>query len=221
MAKVTAPILSGRAAGQIGKTQVYSVWKGVPYARQYIVPANPRTTAQQTNRGIFTAVSDLWKRLGSVSRAPWDSFITGKPLTSRNAIISSNVSAMQGQSDRQLWIGSPGSKGGVSPTTVAGAAGTSSGDIDVTITAPPAPTGWTLTGAEALGIEDGDPKTLIPSPIAEAENLAPTVNGDTVVVLTGLKSATSYVVTGWLKWTKPDGTIAYGASLVTTATSQT
>jgi len=43
MSKLTGPLLSFGARGQIGKAMVTSTWKGVPYARQYVVPANPQT----------------------------------------------------------------------------------------------------------------------------------------------------------------------------------
>jgi len=216
MAKVKAPILSIGARGQIGKSQVYATWRGVPYARQHVVPRNPNTVAQQGVRGTFGSLQDLWKRMGSVSRAPWSAYAVGKPLTARNAISSANVKALNGQASNDAFVGSPGSGGGVAPTAVSAAGGASAGDIDVTVTAPPAPTGWTLTAADAFAIEEQDPKLIVPNPIAEGENTAPTVDGDTVVSLTGLTSGTTYVVMGWLKWQKADGSIAYGASLGTT-----
>ena len=53
MAKLTGPLLSFGATGQIAKTMVVGTWRGIDYARQYVVPANPRTTAQQANRTRF------------------------------------------------------------------------------------------------------------------------------------------------------------------------
>jgi len=219
MAKVTAPILSMRARGQIGKSQVYASWRGVPYARQLVTPTNPNTSGQQATRGVFSSMQDLWKRLGSLSRDPWTLYAKGKPFTDRNAITSKNVAAMRGQADRQLYVGSPGARGGVAPTAIAAVGGAASGEIDVTVTSPPTPTGWTLVSVICSAIEDGDPATLVPSPIAEAENAAPVEDGDTDVTLTGLTGGTSYVVAAWLEWTKSDGSSAYGASLVTTASA--
>lgn len=219
MAKVTAPILSGRAHGQIGKTQVYASWRGVQYARSFVTPRNPRTTAQTNRRDVFTAISDLWKRLGSVARAPWDASVVGRPLTNRNRIISVNLTAMQGQMDRQNYVGSPGAAGGVAPTGVAATGGTGSGEIDVTITAPAAPTGWTLLSADTFAMQDGDPKLLVPAPIVEDQDMAPVEDGDTNVTLTGLEAGELHVITSWLRWTKPDGSVAFGASLTTTATA--
>lgn len=218
MAKVTAPLLSFGAAGQIGKAQVYAAWRGIAYARQLVTPRNPNTTGQQSTRNVFTSVSGLWKNLGSLARAPWTRFVVGRPLTARNAIIGQNVKAMRGQPDRTDFIASPGAFGGPAPTNVAAAPGASAGEIDVTITSPSAPTGWTLTAAIAFAMQDGDPSTIVPLPLGEAEDLAPVVDGDTTITLTGLESGQLHVAFGWLEWAKPDGSVAYGASLSDTAT---
>ena len=55
MAKLKAPLLSLGAAGAIGKSLVFFGWKGLDVAREYVVPANPRTSAQVTQRGYVTA----------------------------------------------------------------------------------------------------------------------------------------------------------------------
>lgn len=218
MAKVTGPILSLRASGQIAKSQVYASWKGIAYARQHVIPANPNSTNQQAVRGVFGSMQDLWKRMGTIAQAPWTSFATGKPLTNRNALTSKNVAAMNGKTDRSLFVGSPGSGGGVAPTAVTAAATATAGELAVTITAPAAPAGWTLQAAQAFAMENTDPSKTVPSPIGEAENTTPTVSGDTIVNITGLVNTAEFVAAGWLKWMKPDGTTAYGPSLNGTAT---
>lgn len=217
MAKVTAPILSGRARGQIGTTQVYASWRGVQYARSYVVPRNPQTAAQTTRRDIFAAISDYWKRASTIARAPWTAAIIGRPLTARNLIIKANLQPMVGELDRQAWTGSPGSGGGVPPTLVTATGGATPGQLAVTITSPLAPTGWTLQAVQAIAFADGLPTDFIPSPLAEGENITPTPGSGDVVTLTGLPSVL-FVAAGWTLWAKPNGSIAYGASLTTTAT---
>lgn len=218
MAKVTAPILSMRARGQIGKSQVYASWRGVPYARQLVTPSNPNSAAQQLTRNTFSTLQNLWKRLGAFSTAPWAAFATGRPFTDRNAYSGQNVAALRGQANLNLYVGSPSARGGVAPTAIAAAPTVTPGEIEVTITAPPAPTGWTLTQAIAFAMQDGDPVDPIPNPIAEGEDATPTAGGDSIVTLTGLTSAVLHQVSAWLVWTKPDGSLAYGASLNDTAT---
>ena len=55
MAKLKAPLLSLGASGAIGKAIVFFNWKGLNVAREYIAPSNPKTTAQNTQRGYLTA----------------------------------------------------------------------------------------------------------------------------------------------------------------------
>lgn len=60
MAKLKAPLLSLGAAQQIGKTLVFFSWKGINAVREYVVPSNPKTSAQTTQRGYMTnAVSRI------------------------------------------------------------------------------------------------------------------------------------------------------------------
>lgn len=54
MAKLKAPLLSLGAEGAIGKSIVYFGWKGLNVAREYVVPSNPRTSGQTTQRGYLT-----------------------------------------------------------------------------------------------------------------------------------------------------------------------
>lgn len=58
MAKVKAPLLSFKASGQIAKALVYFNWKGLNVVRSHVVPTNPDTTLQQTQRGYVTTIVD-------------------------------------------------------------------------------------------------------------------------------------------------------------------
>ncbi|MBA7571910.1 hypothetical protein ES708_13680 [subsurface metagenome] len=53
MAILKAPLLSLGASGALGKTLVYFGWKGLDVVREYVVPANPKTGAQTTQRGFL------------------------------------------------------------------------------------------------------------------------------------------------------------------------
>jgi len=55
MAKLKGPLFSLGASGQIGKTLVFFGWKGLDVVREYVVPSNPQTTGQTTQRGYLTA----------------------------------------------------------------------------------------------------------------------------------------------------------------------
>lgn len=55
MAKLKGPLFSLGASQQLGKTLVYFGWKGLDVVREYVIPSNPRTAAQTTQRGYVTA----------------------------------------------------------------------------------------------------------------------------------------------------------------------
>lgn len=55
MAKLKAPLFSLSASGSLAKTLVYFNWKGINAVREHVVPTNPNTAAQQTQRGYMTA----------------------------------------------------------------------------------------------------------------------------------------------------------------------
>lgn len=54
MAKLKGPLFSLGAAGAIGKTLVYFGWKGLDVVREYVVPSNPQTAGQTTQRSYLT-----------------------------------------------------------------------------------------------------------------------------------------------------------------------
>ncbi len=56
MAKLKAPLMSLGASGALGKALVFFGWKGLDVVREYVVPSNPKTTAQNTQRGYLRAV---------------------------------------------------------------------------------------------------------------------------------------------------------------------
>lgn len=74
MAKVTAPLLSFTASGQLAKTLVAFTWKGINCMRKYVVPSNPQTADQTTQRGYVTSCVSAWKNYltHAVGRAAWN-----------------------------------------------------------------------------------------------------------------------------------------------------
>ena len=55
MAKVNAPLFSFGASGKIANSLVYFPWKGLNLVRKYVIPANPKTALQMTQRGFVAA----------------------------------------------------------------------------------------------------------------------------------------------------------------------
>ena len=59
MAKVNAPLFSFNASGKLANSLVYFGWKGLDVVRSYVVPSNPRSAAQTTQRGYLAAAVDV------------------------------------------------------------------------------------------------------------------------------------------------------------------
>ncbi len=60
MAKVKAPLFSFEARGKLNDSLVYFPWKGVDAVRSYVIPANPKTASQTTQRGFMTSAVGEW-----------------------------------------------------------------------------------------------------------------------------------------------------------------
>ena len=60
------------ASGSLGKTITYATWKGRPYARELVTPANPKSGAQVGMRSMFGYLSQRWASLPAADQASWD-----------------------------------------------------------------------------------------------------------------------------------------------------
>lgn len=109
MAKTQAPLLSLGARGQIAKTIVASTWKGIKTMRQYVVPANPRTTAQVAHRTLFGNVVALWKSFitQAADISAWNRLAlqSGKPQSGFNAFTTAALAQHKKFADYDLWKG--------------------------------------------------------------------------------------------------------------------
>lgn len=215
MAKLTGPLLSFGASGQIGKTMVTADWKGIKYARQYSIPANPQTAEQTTTRDTFKTLQSLWLNAPTLFRAPWTANAVGRPYTDRNKLVAENLPVLRGELDLNNFIASPGALGGPpldSMTAVAGGAG---GEIDCTATPPTPPTGWTLASVTFIAVPDQDPADPFVGPMVAISDASSAYTAD----FTGLTAGADYQLAAFPVWTRPDGKTAYGASLLDQATA--
>lgn len=212
MAKVTAPLLSFRSAGSIAKSVVYADWRGVQYARQHIIPANPRTTAQQAGRLTFATLREMWKRAPSLALAPWNAYASGRPFTGMNAYIGENRRVLGGDPDMDDFIGSPGAAGGLPLANFTAAAGGASGEVTGTFTPPTLPPGWLIQAAVMTAFPQQAPTAIFTGPYQAGEDLVAPYS----VTLSGLGSGTICIVAGWLRWEKPDGRVAYSVGVTRT-----
>jgi len=208
VAKPTAPLLSFGASGQIAKTVVFSKWRGQPYARRHVIPANPQTAEQSLTRDTFSWLQAVWKVAPTLFQAPWLAYSAGKVLTDRNAFTKFNLPDLRSAADLDLMQFSPGALGGLPPATIT----VTPGDDQLTVacTAPsPLPVGWTVTAAELGLIRQQNPGVDAFYDITMFEDVAAAYSN----VFTGLVSVQAYRCFAFLKWLRPDGQVAYSPSI--------
>lgn len=212
MAKTVAPLLSFSAGGQIAKTQVYATWKGRPYVRRYVSPANPNTVEQQATRSAFKWLMNVWKFFPGSATEAWVAYANGFRITDRNAFAKANVSALREASDLSDFVISPAAASGIIAADMTLTPGAE--QITVALVPPVLPVGWSIVSAYAAAIRQQDPNTeafyLV---TAGSDNSNPYS-----IVLGDLVATEEYVVGGWFKFMKPDGSFAYGRSLQNVAT---
>lgn len=138
MSKVTAPFMSLGAAGQFAKTLVAAKWKGIPYMRKYVVPANPQTDAQVAHRAVWTAAVAAYKNYltDSAIRTAWRKLASGMAdtMSGFNAAVQALVAIMTDDGDASFCTASTEASG-VNTFTMKnmddGATGDESGDFEV------------------------------------------------------------------------------------------
>jgi hypothetical protein len=91
MVKVQGPMMSMGASGKLGGAMVFSKWKGRPYVRELVKPANPRSGGQVSMRAMMRFLSQEWNGLGSTEKATWAAPAAAKVVSNFNAYTSSGA----------------------------------------------------------------------------------------------------------------------------------
>lgn len=223
MAKTSGALLSLRASGQIGNSMVIGSWRGIQYARVYVTPSNPRTTAQTLSRNVFAALDDQFKRMLGLAQAPWVESSKGRPFTARNNFLKFNQRELRPEADMQKYIGSPGVNGGLPGLNPTAVSGSLSGEIDATLDFGQNPVDWSADFVYFTAFPDRDPAVEMTGFVYEASEAGPGasyVPPQTVShTLTGLTPGDSYIVSMIPVWTRADGFAAYGPSSTLVATA--
>jgi hypothetical protein len=214
MALTTAPLFSLGASGSIGKAIVYSKWKGLSYARQHVVPSNPRSVGQSSTRDCFQWVHDAYKYLDPAVTESWIEYTKGKPMTPANAWQQANLPPLRGKTDiLEIVFSKPVNSGPPATTITAVPAATS---ITITAATPTMPPDWTITHAIFIAMEDQEPAGEMEQKISHT--LVSTTAPYTADI-TGLKAAQAYVCGAWFKYLRPDNVVAFGGSVNALATT--
>lgn len=201
MAKLTGPLFSLRASQSLGNTLTFASWRGIQYVRTLVIPENPNTADQQEVRGVFATLVEIWKRMPALGREPWELDAAGKPYTDRNRIIGINVPLLQGSAVLTPFQFTPGTGGALPPLTAVSADGGAQ-VLNITLTQPAVPAGWTQISSTGLAILQGDPSpVLIRTPVAAEDAAAPFT-----LIAISVGAAGTYVWGSWNVFTHPDGT---------------
>lgn len=216
MAVVTAPLLSFSARGQIAKSQVYASWKGRPYVRRYTIPAFRRSDEQNLTRNVFSWLNNTWKFSSGIFQAPWSAFAQGKVLTDRNAFLQQNIPFLRELTTNVGMVMSPGAKGGIGITPVITPSATS---LSVAGTPPDVSgLGWTVVSFNAMLLKHQDPQS---DAFFTMVTGTPDTTSTYAVNLTGLVTATQYVVGAWFIYQRSASLtdLAYGPAAGIAATT--
>jgi hypothetical protein len=101
MATWKSPIFSD-IRNKLGDNVVFSMWKGRPYMRSYVKPANPNSLAQQANRLHMAAIVALYQanvKGVAINAAAWDKEALPK------LISGYNLFTMYGRQGSQITAG--------------------------------------------------------------------------------------------------------------------
>jgi len=207
VAKVTAPLLSFGATGQVAKSQVYSTWKGRAYVRRHVVPSNPQTAEQSLTRNAFSWLQQVYKFAPAEITDAWDAYINGRVMTGRNAFTKQNLPTLRPAVDLSAFVMSPGALGGMPPATFTVTPGND--QLTLALTLPTnIPTGWVSPLAVFAVIKDQDPQSA-----AEYTITAMTDAADPYSQIFAGLAEVLYQCFAFIRWTRPDGRYAYSPSL--------
>ena len=93
---IFSPIIS-EARGKVSDV-VFSVWKGRPYIRQRVIPANPQSAAQTLVRNSLSRVVQLWQSIEVQLKAVWNTYASGYQMSGFNMYMRQNRAQEQATS---------------------------------------------------------------------------------------------------------------------------
>jgi hypothetical protein len=72
--KLRSPIHSIDARGRFADALVLGIWRGINWARKFVVPTNPQSLRQSIVRKNLVAVTRSWATLTPAQREAWEVF---------------------------------------------------------------------------------------------------------------------------------------------------
>ncbi len=92
MVKLAGPMMSMAASGSLGGVITFATWKGRPYARSLVKPANPKSAGQVGVRAMFKFLSQHWAGLSDGEKATWQARADDGKYSPFNAFMAYNQS---------------------------------------------------------------------------------------------------------------------------------
>jgi len=99
MARLTGPLASFGAVGQIGHTIALQRRNGRNIARAYQVSPDPRTPSQVEMREVMRWLTQAFRLQGLTVRTFWNTAAAGKPYTGANLFVRENIARMKSDTD--------------------------------------------------------------------------------------------------------------------------
>lgn len=89
MTKITYSPLISSISGKMGNN-IFSSWKGQPYVKELVTPANPQSVAQQANRQYYSNSSFLWRKIYNRIRKHWNDAAAADGISGFNKWVRDN-----------------------------------------------------------------------------------------------------------------------------------
>lgn len=134
MTKVLGPMFSLEASGTIGDIATFSKWKGRPYVRQRVIPANPQSALQVSTRAMLRFLAQAWASIGATPQGTWEDLAAAAQISPFNSFVGRNQSRYREfQAPSQSY---PAAETGTQPVATLDSAtgGPSYIDVEMTIT---------------------------------------------------------------------------------------
>jgi hypothetical protein len=91
MVRVYGPMLSLRASGTVGGVATFAEWKGRPYVRKTVIPANPKSVGQLSVRAMMKFLSQYWASMTSAQKTDWDDLAAAASTSAFNQYLKYNM----------------------------------------------------------------------------------------------------------------------------------
>lgn len=184
MARVDGPLFSLQASGSLADTITFSRWKGRPLVRQTVVPANPRSDSQVSNRAMMRFIAEAWRYLTTAEQLAWEELARADAISNFNAYTRSGMRRWQQftppTSEPEPPFSAPGSI-----SAIAAYGGVRQAQLDINMATPVSGWGLLIFASMTTGFTPGKSNTRF------VHRLDTSISGQTVVV-TDLEPGTWY-----------------------------